>query len=295
LILILCLVSAAAGFWLRQKHFWPQQPASDAGVLPKHYAAQSLASFYSVLEKPNLIQPEKAQVYGAVVSHHFFAEREITELFFRLRGQKISTVVIIGPNHFNAGNGSVLVSKADYSTPWGDLETDTQLASRLVESGLAQHEEQPFEQEHSISTLVGFVKYIFPDVKILPIIIKRQVSLAVAERVGDWLATELPADAVVLVSADFSHHFNLKATEEHDGQSLPVLEKLDLDQVKNIQVDSPQSLSVLFKFLRKKRAAAFHYYNTNSARLGNNLDSADVTSYFFGYYTSGEKPAVKYK
>ena len=289
------MISAAAGFWLRQNYFLPPEPEPDAKTLAKHYAAQSLASFYISLEKPSLTQPEKAKVYGAIVSHHFFAEREITDLFFRLRGQKISTIVIIGPNHFNAGNGPVLVSKKDYSTPWGDLKTDTQLAKRLVESGLAQNEEQPFEKEHSISTLVGFIKYIFPDVKILPIIIKRQADLASAERVGEWLAKELPADALVLVSADFSHHFDLPVTELHDAQSLPVLEKLDIVQTKNIQVDSPQSLAALFKYLQSRQAEAFRYFNTNSARLGNNLDSTDVTSYFFGYYIQGQAPAQKYK
>ncbi len=263
--------------------------------MAKHYAAESLASFYTGLLTPEPALPEEKKVFGAIVSHHFYAERDIADLFLRLKDQKFGTIVIIGPNHFNAGERQVLVSKEDYSTPWGDLKNDGVLTEKLITAGLAQNEEQPFEKEHAISALVGFIKYVFPDAKILPIIIKRQAGLAVGEGLGEWLARELPEDSLVLVSADFSHHFDLKTTEANDRQSLPVLETTNLQQIKNIQVDSPQSLAALFSYLQKKQAVALNYYNTNSAMLGNNPESKDVTSYFFAYYLQGAAPAKKFK
>lgn len=105
------------------------------------------------------------------------------------------------------------------------------------------------------------------------------------EKIGEWLYNNLPPESLVLASVDFSHHQDLKATLKHDLNSEQILKNLDLKNLQNIEADSPQSLAVLFAFLRLHGASKIEFINTNSAYMSGNLDSRDITSYFFATFT----------
>lgn len=287
-VLVIC---AAAGFWPRlillRQRFGIGNPSAPiiSGKPAVHYALYSNKDFYSGIINPPPAEPILGKVYGGTVSHHFYAEREIAKFFSRIKSQKVETVVIIGPNHFSQGNHQLLMSQWSYRTPWGDVEPDLPVIQALEKEKIAFTEEQPFVIEHSISALVGFVKYFFPQAKFVPIIINRNVGLEQSRQLGGRLAEILPANSLVLASADFSHHQDLAATEKNDARSLKILQTLDFSKPQADLVDSPQAVAALMAYVSKKsKNPKFDFENTNSARLGNNLASKDVTSYFFGVY-----------
>lgn len=253
-------------------------------ITATHYANFSNAEFYTGLTNPPAYEERKEKVYAGIISHHFFAEREISKMLLSVKRQNFSTIVIVGPNHFNRGAGGIIISKLGYSTPFGVLENNFEITNKLLSSGLVSLEEKPFELEHSVSAVVGFVKNIFPNTKITPIIISRNFDLEESRHLGKYLAENLPQDSLVLGSVDFSHHFDLKTTEANDEASKKVLLEKDFEGLRNIEADSRQSLAVVMEYAKQKQAQNFEFTNTNSARLSNNLESKDVTSYFFGYY-----------
>jgi AmmeMemoRadiSam system protein B len=289
-ILVSILILIAAGALGSRLFKAPEKLASDKGselktaeVRSSHSAQFLKPEFYSGIRKPETVEPFDHLVSAAVVSHHFYVERLIAKFFARIRSDQIKTVVLVGPNHFNQGTARFITSAQDFMTPWGTLESDLELRKKLENTGLVISDEQPFETEHSISALVGFIKYYFPQAKILPIIVRRSVSPEDAKKLGQVLHKNTGADTLVLASVDFSHHLGLEQTERNDKKSEEALKSFQVEKFWDIQADSPASLSVAFSFATERGAGKLEYTNTNSARYSGELSSSDITSYFFGY------------
>ncbi len=239
--------------------------------------------------------PENNKVYGAIFPHHLLAAKNIAALFNALREQNIKTVAIVGPDHFNAGD-DILVSKQPYSTPYGNLDPDKEAIGKLLNSGFVKLNEEPFEKEHSISSLVAFVKNTFPDAKLVPIIIKNGVKAEVAEQLGYKLSKYLPEESLVIASCDFAHHTDYQTAVNYNQESLEAIKKFNFDDIFKINVDSPSSIYALLAYLKQKNAASFNLTaNTNAAVLLNDYDYKDVTSYILGYFTAADNETALQK
>lgn len=253
-----------------------------------HYASYLDAQFYGDLEKIKESAVPNEKIYGGIVSHHFFAVNEIASFFRTLKGQKPKTIVIIGPNHFNVGKTDILVSKYPYETPWGNLYPDTENIKKLLDAKVLFQDEEPFKKEHSISALVGFIKYYLPDAKIIPIILKHNVDRENLDKLSEKLDEIMPDDSIVLASVDFSHHLNKTASEFHDQMSIAAIQNFDEERIYRSEIDSPASIYSLQQYLNFKKAKKFYYKNTSSAEIAKNNYTEDNTSYLFAYFAKGE-------
>lgn len=253
-----------------------------------HYAAYAQEELYTGITRPDETEPISEQVYGGIVSHHFYAEREIATFFSAMREQHPQAVVIISPNHFSAGSDELLISQLPYHTPWGVLFPDTDTGSELVQANIARVEEQPFEREHGVSTLVGFVKHTFPDAKLLPILVRQHSTTEEAIALGRALDEYLPDDSLVIASVDFSHHLHSIAAAFHDQKSIAAISASDVGGIATSEVDSPQSIIALVSYLQARGAQRFFMRQSSSAEIGKNRESEDVTSYLFAHAVLGD-------
>lgn len=283
-IVFLCTMSAYVLWFIRPSIFSRIGEENDK----KHYALYPNKEFYTGLKNSRGVPIEKEKVFGGIVSHHFFMEKDIADFFLSLKDQHPKTIVIIGPNHFSVGTGDVLVSQYPYETPWGTLMPDQAVVDQLVKKKIVKVDEYPFEKEHSISALVGFIKYVFPNAKIVPIILKRNVSEVVSRHLADELNDILTEESLVIASVDFSHHQNRIAAAFHDEKSIATIDSFDFDSVKRLEVDSPASIDTLMKYVDKRGAQKMVYTAKNSAAVSHNVSSEDVTSYLFAHFTKGE-------
>jgi len=292
LLLILILAAINIWVWLSERNpievLGSVENHSYAGF---HYAASGNKDFYGNAESANPLLALNEPVYGGIASHHMFVAGETAEYFSGLKASGINpkTIIILGPNHFNNG-ADILVSRYAYKTPWGIIEPESKIINSLIESNVADNDEQPFEQEHSISALAGFIKNSFPEAKIAPIIIKRSISAQKAEELASKLNELLPAASLVLASVDFSHHQNRVAAQYHDDKSISAIQNFDFENISKLEIDSPPTIYALLKYLEFRGASRMVYANTNSALFSKNLSSEDVTSYVFAYFLKG-KPA----
>ncbi|MCK5123346.1 MAG: AmmeMemoRadiSam system protein B [Candidatus Pacebacteria bacterium] len=253
-----------------------------------HFAYFQNKEFYGDLEKADSEIKISEKVDGGIVSHHFLVAPKIASFFAKIGNQKIETVVILGPNHFSAGDGDILISKYPYNTPWGVLEPDEKVIEELLKEKFVENDEFPFKKEHSISSLAGFIKYFSPEAKIAPIILKQNVSFQEAGLLAKKLDEILGENSVVLASVDFSHHLNRIAAQFHDEASVSVIENFDYERIYNLEIDSPPSIYTLLKYLEKRGSQKMIYENINSAVFSDDLDSEDVTSYLFSHFVKGE-------
>lgn len=257
-----------------------------------HYAATNNKEFYGNIESIEKDKNFNKRVYGGIVSHHLLAAPEIAKFFKNISHQKVSTVVVIGPNHYERAS-DILISQYSYKTPWGVLETDHKNIKKILNSNLAKNREKPFKNEHSISALAGFVKYSFPEAKFIPIILGKKAPASKLNLLSEKLKKILPEDSLVLASVDFSHHLHKTAAIFHDRKSIATIAGFDLRNIRNLEIDSPASIYTLLKYSKQKNTQEIDYKNVNSAELVKNDGLEDVTSYLFAYFKKGQKSQEK--
>ncbi len=256
--------------------------------LAHHQASYPLKDFYPNIEQVGFEDKIPDQIYGGIVSHHLLTAPDIAEFFAELRSQDPSTIVLIGPNHFSAGNKAVSISAQSFETPWGIVESNHEVITELITRQSVFHDETPFVEEHSIASLVSYIAYNFPKSTIVPIVLKREVTRTQLDRLARDLSSILPPDAVVVASVDFSHHLNRVATKFHDAASVSAIRDFDFDRLFDLEIDSPPSIYTLLTYLDAREARRFTFKNKDSTDYTGNRASEDLTSYVFGHFVRGE-------
>jgi AmmeMemoRadiSam system protein B len=224
-------------------------------------------------------------VYGGVVSHHIPTTiPRLVEFYSRLKKtQTIKNFIVIGPDHNDAGKAPVTVSNANFFTAYGEVKPIGGLATKLEDAKLANIEEAPFDQEHSVGSQILIISKIFPGANVTPIIFRSDTTLDHAIALGKMLATLLNDETVIIASVDFSHYLSTDQAMPIDQISGEVIRNLDLEATPLVKADSGKSMEVFMQVMSQKKAFGtddFEILNTND--LMQNSDY--TTGYVFGYW-----------
>jgi len=115
------------------------------------------------------------------------------------------TFILFGASHGYFGPPA-LMAEGFWETPFGDIEIDSALSSRLLEQvdGLKENA-SAHDGEHSIEVQVPFIKRLFPEARIAPILVPaHENAFALGAAVADVARND---DSVVAIgSADLSHY-----------------------------------------------------------------------------------------
>lgn len=235
------------------------------------------------------VAPITEKVDGMVLPHHLFVGHEIARAYNALSGQRPSVVVVVGPNHFGQGKNDIQTTDGTFETPYGALEPDTRIVDGLVAKGLARIEPATFDGEHSISVHVAFIKKTFPDATVVPLALQIGARPERIDELAAALDESLPRDALVIASADFSHYLRADVAAFHDAYSHAAIERFSFDDVARLEIDSPESIRVLLKYLHERDAGRIVYdRHTNSADFTVGIPPAETTSHFFLAFAKGK-------
>ena len=118
-----------------------------------------------------------------------------------------STVVLFGADHARATRSSAMFAAGQWASPMGQVDVDERLADRIASmTQIVDADPHAHDREHSIEVQIPFVQHVWPDAKILPIIVTPGPQ---AVEVGRAVARAIDAyktDAVVLGSTDLTHY-----------------------------------------------------------------------------------------
>ncbi|OGG43607.1 AmmeMemoRadiSam system protein B, partial [Candidatus Kaiserbacteria bacterium RIFCSPHIGHO2_01_FULL_48_10] len=197
--------------------------------------------------------------------------------------EKPKTIILIGPNHNNRGN-AVLSSVRPWGTPFGTVEPDTAVVESLHSSSVVSLWGDGFEEEHSIGAIVPFIKYYFPNARLVPIVIRSDIGRVDAERLGKSLAALISDESVLLLaSIDFSHYQPRAEAEANDRETWKAITSFDLSRLStfgNDHLDAPWTLVAFLAALKEQEIFRMKLLqNTNSGALTND-DKLLTTSYF---------------
>ncbi len=116
-------------------------------------------------------------------------------------------VVLFGGVHRHFGQKAAMFTAGRWETPLGSVDIDNRLTDRILgHTNLISDDPYAHETEHSIEVQMPFVKHLFPEARIVPIMVP---SVARADEVGEAVARTLKAykyDALIIGTTDLTHY-----------------------------------------------------------------------------------------
>lgn len=193
------------------------------------------------LNKPT---DQSAPINMAILPHHTLAAERLAEFWLEIaQTTDPSVIVIVGPNHEELGEGVVQTTTGIWQTPVGDVRTDDELVQTLVRAKSATLEPDSFFLEHAIGIHTPYLAELFPNVPIVPVIGKSTAGQRAASSVLFDLNQALPADALLVVSMDFSHNLSAEQSEKMDQETILAI---DSKQYASIDKFGPEHLDSSF-------------------------------------------------
>ncbi|KKQ28135.1 MAG: hypothetical protein US42_C0002G0090 [Candidatus Magasanikbacteria bacterium GW2011_GWC2_37_14] len=238
-------------------------------------------NFFSSIEKTKNIKVEK-NIQAIVVPHHLLAGEYIAGLFKRASGENFSTIVVIGPNHENISQEILATTLASWQTPWGEVETDRGLVNNFLADFGEQTVFEAFQNEHSVGAMAPFIKYYFPEAKIVPVIINSYANIQDANKLSIWLNKNLPEHSLIVVSTDFSHYLDRVEADQNDLETQQWIGERNTEMIarlNNDYIDSPISLVTILLLAQKRNWQIEEIYHGNSFDFSL-IKPSETTSYF---------------
>jgi AmmeMemoRadiSam system protein B len=268
---------------------------TPAGVRTYHYSwwSDNPQPYLEAIAKASTVNtPPLARggrLCAGIVTHHFLAKDLMVRFFSTLRADcSPETIILIGPNHFHHGSANISFSSLPWKTPFGVLETDPHIVRQVKDATHLAEDTEAFTGEHSVGVLIPFVKYYFPHSRVVPILIDVNAQENRLRELRGVLSLLLrDPHVLVILSMDFSHDSTAAIADSRDSRAQQAIADLDLSKVEGLNVDSRKGLWLLMASLRDQGHVEVHVTeHTNSARLTENPNQTDVTSYFSLYFAS---------
>ncbi|MDM8544436.1 AmmeMemoRadiSam system protein B [Desulfococcaceae bacterium HSG9] len=149
------------------------------------------------------------QLTGGIVPHAgwFFSGEIACNVIHQLKSDDPPDVLIVFGMHLHSGSSNYIMTQDAWETPFGTIEIESQLAGVLAnkfsfEIETAEH----FHQDNTIELQLPFIKYFFPDAKIVPIGVPPNDTAVKIGRAAAVTASELGLKTKVIGSTDLTHY-----------------------------------------------------------------------------------------
>ena len=188
------------------------------------------ASLKSYIERAGRVSVD-GDIFAIIVPHagYQFSGPVGAYAFKAVRGRDIKTVIIVGFSHKNFFDGISVYNTGSFATPLGDLEIDAVLADKIIaEDPRISSYPDIFTGENSVEMILPFVKFTFPEAKIVPIAFGTR-SFEDASVLSEALVAALAGrkDCLVVASTDLSHYHPYDEAVKADKRTISALEKMD--------------------------------------------------------------------
>jgi AmmeMemoRadiSam system protein B len=243
--------------------------------------------YYNPSDFINIPEYETSQdigtIHGCIVPHHLVAKDLIHEVLKNVQKNNYKTVVLIGPDHESTNKGKIFTTLSDWQTPRGILETDSKLTKELLKYDFVIEDDDKITMEHSTSSIIPFINHYLKNIKIVTLVLTKQVKLEDVEILTDELYKNINLhETLFIASVDFSHYLNLEDAQKKDLISMEAIKNKDINKLMsftNDNLDSPISVVTLLKMMDKLGAAEGAILNHSNSELILKKKIEETTSY----------------
>lgn len=183
----------------------------------------------------NAVPPKVDSAIAIIVPHagYIYSGQIDVDAYNQVKQNKYDLIVVLGTNHTTAGfSGIAVYPKGGFETPIGISEIDNKAAEKLLKEdkdvtvNLTVH-----EKEHSIEVQIPFIKYFFPNAKILPLIVGKP-DIEMNQRFAKALAKITNnKKLLVIASSDLSHYPQFDDALKVDDNTLKTIAGLNPDKI----------------------------------------------------------------
>jgi AmmeMemoRadiSam system protein B len=184
-------------------------------------------------------------------------------VFSRIASSSFETIVIIGPDHENIASFSLTTALAVWDTPFGPLKPQKEIIEFLTKSGL-KIDNPAHLKEWSLRISFPYIKYVFPDATIVPILLQKTVLANEIDNLAELLASKLPPSTLFVLSADFVHKLTVEEAEKEDAKTINAIKSFNKAEIGNLNMDAPAGLRLFLDVMEKRGAKS-----ANLARYSN--------------------------
>ena len=120
---------------------------------------------------------------------------------------KVDTFLIFGASHRYSGRESVVYDKGSWETPLGSIDIDEELAGQISELDGVKADKNAHRDEHSIEVQVPFIQYLFPEAKIVPVIVPSfGFDIKLGSETASVISKLKDKKVVCIASTDLTHY-----------------------------------------------------------------------------------------
>ena len=173
---------------------------------------------------------KEKEVLGCVVPHAGYIYSGKTAACVYAVLPRADTYVLIGPNHTGYGT-PVSVSREIWSTPLGEVRSDTELIDALPGT-IIYIDEAAHIYEHSIEVQLPFLQYRFNEFEIVSICMGLQdeeTALDVGSEIAEAVL-RVNKKVVIIASSDFTHYRPDDVARKNDTYFVKPVLGLDISE-----------------------------------------------------------------
>jgi len=177
--------------------------------------------------------PAKTKDAVAIIVPHagyIYSGQICADAFAQVKDKPYDVIVILGTNHTTAGFEKIsLHPGTGFRTPLGIAPIEREIVSQLVaaDPGDCVLDKSLHAREHSVEVIVPFVQVVFPEAKIVPVVVGTP-DVTMCTRFGQALANVLKnRRALIVASSDLSHYPSAEDAVAVDRETLNAITKLD--------------------------------------------------------------------
>ena len=121
--------------------------------------------------------------------------------------RQVDTFVIFGAAHSFSGPLPAVYDSGTWLTPLGELAIDEDLAQAVLKTETAVRNTTAHQSEHSIEVQTPFIQHLYPNAKIVPIVVPpTEHALLLGETVAELINAAGEKKIVCIGSTDLTHY-----------------------------------------------------------------------------------------
>jgi len=242
----------------------------------------------------NVVFSQKDDISVVIAPHHNIVAEERFQLFRKV-ADRISytpkTILLMSPNHYSIGSRSIQIYDGELTTEFGPVYTDTEMI-KTVESLGGEVDNNNFYREHGIRVILPDLRRVFPDTKVVPLMISDRISQSRLDEFITKLHQECD-QCLLVASADMSHYQPYELSELHDRLTISKLQERDRTaftaEGQQAEVGPPHILSSALLWAELNDHQQFDLFmHTNSVAIDKTY-YAEGTTHILGWYQAGKQ------
>jgi len=172
------------------------------------------------------------KIYGIVCPHagYVYSGPTACHSYKAISSQNPELAIIIGPNHFGVGKDAATMTDAQWHTPLGEVQVDSESARQVAEiSEFIEIDEYSHSQDHSLEVQIPMLQEILSnEFQILPIILRVQ-DMKMAIDVGNAVyEIAKKKNAIIIASSDFTHYEENSFAHQQDKALIEPILAMDV-------------------------------------------------------------------